>query len=153
MDEYPQRLGHKTPAWVPSGALFHVRIRTNRSQSVSLTDPTLAPALIEAARRYHQLEHWWCDLFLLMPDHIHALVRFPYETDLATVVRNWKRGVTRFQSVRWQENFFDHRLRNAQERQEKWDYIRRNPVVKALCAHEDDWPYVCAPSCEDEEAR
>jgi putative transposase len=153
VEEFPQRPGHKTPAWVPSGALFHVRIRVDRSQPVNLIDPALAPELLEAARRYHRLAHWSCELFLLMPDHIHALIRFSRDADLAKIVGNWKQGVAHFQKVRWQENFFDHRLRSAKERQEKWLYIRRNPVVKALCVEEDDWPYVCAPSSEIEEAR
>jgi putative transposase len=138
---------------VPSGALFHVRIRTDRSQPVSLIDPALAPSLPEAARRYHRLGHWSCDLFLLMPAHIHGLIRFAHDADLAKVVGNWKQGVARFQKVRWQENFFDHRLRNAKVRQEKWLHIKRNPVLKGLCTTENDWPYVCAPSSDNEEAR
>jgi hypothetical protein len=55
VEEFPQRLGHRTPAWVTTGAIFHVRIRADRSQPVSLIDPALAPALLEAARRYRAL--------------------------------------------------------------------------------------------------
>jgi putative transposase len=87
-----------------------------------------------------------------MPDHIHALLRFPSAADMAKVVGSWKQGVARFQKVRWQENFFDHRLRSAKECQEKWRYILHNPVVKGLSVMEDDWPHVCAPSSEDEVA-
>lgn len=113
----------------------------------------LAPSLLDAVRRYQQLGHWWCDLFLLMPDHVHGLIRFPCEAVMAKVVGNWKRGVARFQGVCWQENFFDHRIRHAAERQEKWWYIRRNPVVKGLCAQEQDWPWWWAAGADDEEAR
>ena len=88
-----------------------------------------------------------------MPDHIHMLVRFPSGAHFARTVGNWKQGVARFQHVNWQENFFDHRLRNASERLEKWHYIRRNPVARGLCIAERDWPHVCAPSSEDGEAR
>ena len=56
-------------------------------------------------------------------------------------MRNWKRGTNRFQHTEWQEGFFDHRLRTDSEVNNKWDYIRRNPVVKGLCATEDDWPW------------
>jgi putative transposase len=107
----------------------------------SLTAPALALELLTAARRYHRLGRWWCELFLLMPDHLHALIVFPRESGMSLTLRDWKRGTALFQDVHWQENYFDHRIRNEEEAREKWDYIRRNPVVKGLCAREDDWPW------------
>jgi putative transposase len=112
----------------------------------------LATRLLGSAARYHDLGRWWCELFLLMPDHLHALVRIPSEAGLAPVVHDWKRGAARFHGVVWQENFFDHRIRHAKEGLEKWAYIRRNPVVKGFCSHEEAWPHVWAPP-RDEEAR
>ncbi len=67
---------------------------------------------------------------------------------MSVVIRNWKRGAARIQGVHWQDNFFDHRIRSQAEAQEKWLYIRRNPVVKKLCAREDDWPYWWAVDAE-----
>jgi putative transposase len=119
-----------------------VRIRIDSTQSSLLTEPRLAQDLLDAAKRYHDLGHWWCEIFLLMPDHVHALLRFKTEPGMAVVIGNWKRGTARFQGVRWQNNFFDHRVRGAAEVIEKWDYIRRNPVVKGLCAPEAEWPHL-----------
>ena len=141
MPDYPLRLLHETPGWVKAGALFHIRIRTAPEQRLPLTSPCLVQALLDAARRYHELGHWWCDLFLVMPDHVHAMLAFRRDVDMSVVLSNWKRGVARFQHVLWQSNYFDHRIRNAKESQTTWRYIRRNPVVKDLCATEDDWPY------------
>ncbi len=76
-----------------------------------------------------------------MPDHLHALLSFGKQAELPEVIRSWKRGTSRFQGVQWQENFFDHRMRNTKESDEKWHYIRRNPVVKNLCAKEEDWAW------------
>jgi REP element-mobilizing transposase RayT len=97
--------------------------------------------LLDAAKRHHTQGHWWCELVLLMPDHLHALLAFPAEPGMSEAVRNWKRGTSRLQGVRWQDGYFDHRLRNAEQSRETWDYIRLNPVVKKLCAAEDDWPW------------
>jgi putative transposase len=141
MRDYPQRLYHCTPGWVRRGALFHVRIRAAAAQSPALTDPTLAAELLAAAERYHNLGRWWCELFLLMPDHLHALLVFPCEPGLAAVIRDWKRGAARFQNARWQENFFDHRIRHTQEKETTWAYIHRNPVAKGLCREDEHWPY------------
>lgn len=60
---------------------------------------------------------------------------------MAATIRDWKRGTARFQGVNWQDNFFDHRIRNPQEAEEKWHYIRKNPVVKGFCVNENDWPW------------
>jgi putative transposase len=137
MSRFPGRLAHDTPRWVTAGALFHIRIRAEQNRS--LTEPDLGPQLLCSATRYHELGHWWCLLFLLMPDHLHALLHFPPNRSMTGVVRDWKRGTSRFQGVRWQEGFFDHRLRNDKERRDKWCYIRRNPVAKGLCVTEEDW--------------
>ena len=141
MEIFPQRLGHKTPTWVRAGALFHVRIRAQRLQTPVLTEPCLAALLLRAAQRYQELGHWQCELFLLMPDHLHALLRFPSDPGVAKVVGSWKQGTARFQHVQWQENFFDHRIRSHQEVLQKWHYIRMNPVVKGLCREPAEWPH------------
>jgi putative transposase len=139
MHEYPGRLHHKTPGWVKDGVIFHIRVRAEKRQMPSLIEPNLATELLKAVRRYHDLGHWWCELFLLMPNHAHALLAFPAEPGMSDTLRNWKRGTTRFQGVEWQEGYFDHRLREGESLRDAWNYIRRNPVVKGLCATEDDW--------------
>jgi hypothetical protein len=110
--EYPRRLYHETPGWVRDGALFHIRLRAAAKQA-SLISPTLAAEILTAVRRYHNLGHWWCELFLLMPDHVHALLAFPKEPGMTITVRNWKRGTNRFQQVEWQEGFFRPPLANG----------------------------------------
>ena len=139
--EYPRRLHHNTPGWVKSGALFHIRVRIAPNQNCPLVDSRLAVDLLTAAKRYHDCDRWWCELFLLMPDHWHAMLAFPDDPGMSLALRDWKRGTTRFQKVKWQDNFFDHRIRHQHEADEKWHYIRRNPVVKGLCAAEEDWPW------------
>jgi putative transposase len=140
MRAYPGRLYHETPGWVRDGALFHIRLRATTTQS-SLIEPALGRDLLTAVRRYHDLGHWWCELFLLMPDHAHAILAFSCVPGMTITLRNWKRGTKRFQRVDWQEGFFDHRLRDEKETTETWHYIRRNPVIKKLCAGEDAWPW------------
>jgi REP element-mobilizing transposase RayT len=140
MRDYPQRLYHLTPGWVRTGALFHVRIRAAATQSPVLTDPALAAALLSAAQRYHDVGRWWCELFLLMPDHLHAMLAFPREPGMAAVIRDWKRGTARFQDVQWQENFFDHRIRSSHEKETTWTYLHGNPAAKGLCREDELWP-------------
>jgi hypothetical protein len=52
--------------------------------------------------------------------------------------------VTRKHRVWWQANYFDHRLRNAEQIEEKLHYILHNPVAKGLCASPEAWPWKMA---------
>jgi putative transposase len=141
------RLHHNTPAWVDEGATFHIRIRCaqagqGKTPQMYLTDPRAGHALLDSVRLYHQMGRWHCHLFLLMPDHLHALLAFPHNAGLAAVVKRWKSFHSRSNNVSWQDGFFDHRIRNEREFELKAHYIRQNPVVKGLCAREEDWPWV-----------
>ena len=41
----------------------------------------------------------------------------------------------------WQRGFFDHVLRNDESYEDKWNYVRENPVRAGLVTKADDWPY------------
>lgn len=125
-----------------AGAVFHVRLRVDAAQARLLTENELAGRLLAAARNYDERNEWTCLLFLIMPDHIHALLAFPMGKSMATVVGSWKRYAARSLGVKWQVNFFDHRVRSERELSETWSYVLRNPVVKGLCANETEWLWV-----------
>ena len=48
--------------------------------------------------------------------------------------------------VEWQRDFFDHRLRDHHELEEKASYILINPVRKGLCERAEDWMWVYRPT-------
>ena len=60
------------------GALFHIRIAIDRREerATLLTTLPLAESLMEAARFYEERKRWHITVFLLMPDHLHALLAF-----------------------------------------------------------------------------
>jgi len=41
----------------------------------------------------------------------------------------------------WQRSGFHHRLRDARQYEEKWTYLRENPLRKQLVTRPEDWPY------------
>jgi len=126
--------------------LFHIRIRLEREKEQrTLTHPALGQAILDSAKFYEAKMRWHITLFLLMPDHVHALLSFPRDKSMSEVIRNWKRFHTRVNHAIWQEGYFDHRLR-ADERgtqlSAKMNYLRQNPVAAGLCATAEDWPWV-----------
>jgi hypothetical protein len=52
-----------------------------------------------------------------------------------------KEWVAKQTGVRWQRDFFDHRLRGWESGAEKAKYIRQNPVRGRLVERSEDWPF------------
>ena len=76
-----------------------------------------------------------------MPDHLHALISFPYERPMKQIIADWKRFLATNPNIDWQRDFFDHRLRRDESFVQKADYIRANPVRAGLVSSIEDWPY------------
>lgn len=143
---FPSKLHHAVPSWVETGALFHIRIRVDREKQQSpLTAAPLGEAFLDSARFYEIKQRWHITLFLLMPDHLHALLSFPSDESMSKAVGDWKHFQTHRHGIIWQEGYFDHRLRDderGEQFQAKISYIRQNPVVAGLCAKAEDWPWI-----------
>ena len=111
---------------------------------VGLTEVSLA-TLIHA--RLHKLEtsgHWHVRTSVLMPDHFHLLVTLDVQRSLSEVVRLFKGSLTpalRRDNLRWQENFYDHRLRSTEELLPTFLYIFLNPYRAGLIEPVQRWPW------------
>ncbi len=141
---FGKRLHHDVPPWVDPGNFFHLCIRVAREQPTLLTDPNLATALLKSTQFYHSKSRWWLGLFLLMPDHLHALAAFPRQEDMSAVIGDWKRWHATKHGVLWQREYFDHRIREDErgvQLQNQAEYILNNPVRAGLCMRREDWPW------------
>lgn len=85
-------------------------------------------------------------LWLLMPDHLHALISFPMDRNYPKIIANWKENIAKTTGVRWQRDFFDHRLRSHESHEAKATYIRQNPVRKGLVREAGEWKFVWEPT-------
>jgi len=100
-------------------------------------------AILDAVRHRQESGTWYCRLFLLMPDHAHALLRFPNPAHpMRRTITEFKRWTGRSGGFTWQRDFFDHRLRREESAHEKADYILMNPVRAGLVAAPEHWPHV-----------
>jgi putative transposase len=149
MNIYPRRLHHEVPPWVKEGSRFHIRLRVDRNNGVLLTSAEVGPVILSAVRHYQKMGNWHCDLAVLMPDHLHALLSFPNDTRMSVTISQWKRFLTRQLGIDWQSNYFDHRLRSDSAFSEKYEYILRNPVVKGLCREPSEWTWKFEYSAND----
>ena len=93
-------------------------------------------------RFYHERGDWFCRRFLLMPDHVHALIAPTPDKRIDRLIGDWKRFTNLKSGIVWQKNFFDHRLRSDESWDKKADYIRSNPMRAGLAREDETWPYL-----------
>lgn len=104
--------------------------------------PEIGRTLLDSIQLRNEKKIWYCELAVLMPDHIHLILNFSDEMPMTNAIRNWKSWLAKTQGIHWQKNFFDHRLRNDNEVAQKAEYVCLNPVRAGLVTRAENWPYV-----------
>jgi len=135
-------LGHEIPSWVKIGSPYFVTICARRRGFNTLATPEIGPKLISSVRFHHERLKWYARVFVVMPDHVHALLAFPADGEMRKAVTAWKSFTARQLGIEWQPRFFDHRIRSEEAVDEKVYYILDNPVRAGLCATAGEWPYL-----------
>lgn len=102
----------------------------------------VASGLLEGARFYHDAGKWFVHSFLLMPDHLHAILSFPRNEEMRETIRSWKRYHRSRLGIRWHTGFHDHRIRSEKSFAEKAEYIQMNPVRAGLCEKAENWEWI-----------
>ena len=97
--------------------------------------------ILDSIKYRNEQQIWFCDIVVLMPDHIHLAVSFPNLPAFAPVIGSWKHWLSRQHGISWQENFFDHRVRPGENSGDKTLSILQNPVRAKLVKKAEDWPY------------
>jgi len=94
-----------------------------------------------------------------MPDHVHLLLTplcdengWPYALPLILKLLKGSsaRSVNQLACSRgpvWQEESFDHVLRSQERLIEKVEYLRQNPVRRALAERPEDYPWLWVCPC------
>ncbi len=138
-----RRRPHDPPRWIaPAREIWFITICCQPHGDNQLAQPEVAAAVIETVVHRQQRGDWWPHVFLLMTDHLHALLSFPPDgPGMVRIITEWKRWTARTHRIQWQRDFFDHRLRCEESLREKADYIMQNPVRAGMVDQWEDWPY------------
>jgi REP element-mobilizing transposase RayT len=106
--------------------------------------------IVEDALRFHHAQ--WYDLlaWVVMPNHIHLLVKVS-DTSLSKIVKELKRytareanKILRQAGAFWTEDYFDTYMRDAAHELMVRRYIENNPVKALLVREPKEWPWSSA---------
>jgi REP element-mobilizing transposase RayT len=137
-----KHLPHEVPFWIdPTQEAFFVTINCFPRHQNHLAHPEIWSALIGSIEFREHKGDWIWKVALAMPDHLHGIVTFPERFRMTRQFTDWKRWMATRHGIKWQDGFFEHRLRSVESAAEKGDYIRMNPVRAGLVDQPEAWPY------------
>jgi putative transposase len=125
--------------------LFFITFNTFDRRPI-LATPEVHAAFCDYAGRALEMRAAIVGRYVVMPDHVHLFVH-PITTKLGEWIKGLKRAISasiaRSETVEsnWQPGFFDHLLRNDESYEQKWEYVRMNPVRAGLVKNATDWTY------------
>jgi putative transposase len=140
-----KRLDHTIPVFAEWDATYFLTVCCLYRDVNTLCTPERAAVIFKSVQVYESLGKWSVRVMLLMPDHLHALVDFPFWGDMSRIIQDWKRFLSKEFGIKFQRSFFDHRLRRDESHDEKWKYIKMNPVRAGLIDDPEAWPWVYEP--------
>jgi putative transposase len=123
---------------------FTVTLRNRRSDLLVRRIDALFAAWRRARRRVpHRLVS-----FVVMPDHLHAVVTMQDgRDDYSRLIQDIKKGFTRrvcygaTTDSPWQARFWEHTIRDERDLRNHIDYIHFNPVKHGKTDRVADWPH------------
>jgi REP element-mobilizing transposase RayT len=138
------------PHWEKGGATYCLTFSARRGQHFDAQER----AIILASCRFGHPERWVLHAVVVMPDHVHMLLtpqrlapNAPQWFSLAEIVKGIK-SVTARKIVRhrggkggsiWQEEYYDHLIRDPEDFAAELSYLLQNPVKQGLAPKPADW--------------
>jgi REP element-mobilizing transposase RayT len=126
-------------------ATYFVTFRCQKGLSLS----NEARDIVMSAIRYWDGLRLELDAAVVMPDHVHLIVRVLEGLPLGEVLKSIKgfsaRAINRILASHgplWIGESFDHIIRHEQEWEEKVAYVRDNPVKRGIVASWQEYPWL-----------
>jgi REP element-mobilizing transposase RayT len=131
-----------------AGEEYFLTFNLQRPQH-GLIEPTLLSRVFVELQMLASDGSWFVRTGVVMPDHMHLLVRLSDRVLLAEAMRHFKgrlAPVLHQRGLRWQRSFFDHRMRHGEDCLPVFLYIFLNPWRAGLVGFNESWPgFICAP--------
>ncbi|HYC76924.1 MAG TPA: transposase [Planctomycetota bacterium] len=125
---------------------YESELHTGRGACI-LRLTSCATAIADALLRYEP-DRYDLLAWVVMPNHVHVMVRLARGVRLSAVVHGWKRAsatainrALRRNGPVWFPEHFDRVVRAADDADAIRGYIEMNPVRAGLVATPGDWPY------------
>jgi putative transposase len=125
------------------GGTFFFTVVTHQRQPIFANEHSIV-LLRDAFRREQQRRPFAIEAAIVLPDHLHFLLRLPVgDTDYPGRWRDIKKRVSRQLPLRgqkiWQRRYWEHTIRDERDWCNHLDYIHYNPVKHGYAGSPADW--------------
>src|SRR5882724_5564239 len=107
--------------------------------------------VIQDALLFFDSERYHLQAWVVMPNHVHALLTPIKDWELGAILHAWKsftanecNKVLGLRGNFWQPDFFDRYVRDERHYHNAITYIHDNPVKAGLCKKPEDWKWSSA---------
>jgi REP element-mobilizing transposase RayT len=124
-----------------NGARYFVTL-CSEHRRVDLTSPEIEAGIVAVWRQQHQNKEIEMHCATVMPDHLHILFTLGHSLSISQTIRKFKsqtKGLLGGAAMKWQGNFFEHRLRPEVSLENFARYIFLNPYRKGLLPLDAKW--------------
>lgn len=108
-------------------------------------------ALVQDALLYFDGERYALHAWVIMPNHVHALLTSRPGSGLSDIIGSWKSYTARRANSLlsssgpfWQTDYFDRGIRDERQFYAVWSYIESNPTRVGLCVQDNEWQWSSA---------
>ena len=135
---------HLAPITAPDRSIIIFVTACTAERRQILASPIAHAAIVRA---WEQASAWLVGRYVILPDHVHffCVSNASGALSLERWIRYWKSLVTKSLDQRsetvWQRHHWDRQLRAGESYDNKWEYVRSNPVRHGLMSDADAWPY------------
>jgi REP element-mobilizing transposase RayT len=139
------------PHWEDPGATYFITFTLRKPAQVDLTQPRIARLIVNALRFLDGDRYLLYD-YTVMPDHVHAIIQPMAEGSSAESLSRITHSLKSWLAHKinelcgrrgplWQDETYDHIIRNQADYQETAAYILDNAPRKGLVEQATDWPW------------
>jgi putative transposase len=137
------------PHWEFNGAVYFITFNTWEKLQLN---PEARQAVFNACLFLNN-KRYTIFTFVVMTDHVHMLIqpwlKFEKEfwslTSIMHSIKSYSAKqvslVMKHIGIVWQDERYDHIIRNDQDFQNTWEYIRQNPVKAGLSGTPEEYPF------------
>jgi REP element-mobilizing transposase RayT len=137
----------KLPHWELESCTYFVTFRAREFLGRVLENEALA-GIVEEAFWFGHEERYILNAYVVMPNHAHLLMKPLAGWSLSRILQGIKgytareinKGLSR-RGAFWQDECFDHLVRNEADWVDKFDYIHNNPVGAGLAERPENYPF------------
>ena len=116
-----------------------------------LNDERIA-AIVAGALKHFDGQRYALTAWVIMPNHIHVILRPLGNHQLHEILKSWKgyssreanKTLQRTGDGFWEREYYDHLIHTDDEKAAMIAYVHENPVKAGLCSQPEDWKWSSA---------